>query len=241
MDKLCQLCAHLTTCAPECKSVSRNSDLQICMEACAKMCHCCVNMIQSQRMHPDLVHSLHTVCTWCAEGCDRLQVGTMRPSCLHFSRCCAGIVQECKRHMRSPSSPECVIQRCSHDDIDTLCRCCQTFVTAGICRKPEALVEKQLDHEQLADAEACLHFCRCLQFMCRNCPENVDCGMVHHCRRLCKECASCGFCSEQAAQCVQACGMVCGDDPQSSTPQARGGLQDALSRFFAMFQQQAAR
>ena len=230
--RLCKLCSIITTCAPECKSIYRNSDLQICVEACAKMCHSCVNMIVSERMYPDLVHSLKKVCTWCLSCCERLEVGSMREKCMMFTECCRHIIQECEQNAKhGAAATECIVHKCSHREIDLLHKACQAMVTEGIYSKPAAMLQGKMDHSQLADAEACLHFCRCMQFLCQNCPENVDCAMVHHCRRLCRSCVSCGFCAKRASQCVHACGAVCGDDPESSSRSAQEVVNQDLVRF----------
>lgn len=245
LHKLCQLCAHMTTLAPECKTVCQNSDMMVSIEACAKCCHTCVNLINSRNMEVTLCASLGKVCQWCRSICQRLQAadaGSGSQKCQLLRACCQAIAHECEGHLQALAgggrhhdmleAEHYAGNQDSNRKLQMLKACCQAMLTEGIQRKPQMLIEEQLDHKQLAAVEACLHMVRCIQFMCGNCPENVDCNMVRCCRRLCAECVHCGFCPQQASRCIEVCGMLCRDDPQAASPTAHNKVQMALRKFF---------
>lgn len=229
-----QCCAEVATLAPECKMQCRNGDMIVCIEACAKMCHTCANMECSQQLDPRMLGSLHRVCTWCLRVWDQLQVGR-RESCLRFMECCRSLCRYCEQHggaaaaqpMRSGGGQDEIMP-----GLELLRHCCQHLLTAGIQQKPAALVQQKLSHQQLAQVECCLHAVRCLQFMCGNAPENVDCVMVECCAELCAKCVACGFCVEEAQRCHDACRRCCQQQqhPELIRSSSHGSPQEALLR-----------
>ena len=148
-------------------------------------------------------------------------------------QCCRSLCRYCEQHgggaaaqqpMRSGGQDEIM------PGLEPLRQCCQDLLTAGIQQKPAALVQQQLSHQQLAQVECCLHMVRCLQFMCGNAPENVDCVMVECCAELCAKCVSCNFCAEEAQRCYDTCTRCCQRQKPKPSRKIHGSPQEALLR-----------
>lgn len=190
-------CAKAVQCAPLYKACCRNSDQIVCIEACAKMCHTCCIALEMNQCSVEMLSCLRDMCTWCNNCCERLHIGTHRDCCVQFHSACERIIISCGeqsyRGKKSMLTDQC---------IERLSMACSNLYQTGIVEKTKRMMMRD---ENIATCELCMSMCSALLFMCCNACENVDTRILKCFADVCSNCVSCGFCVQEATECVRCC------------------------------------
>lgn len=200
--KFCESCSQVVSLACEYKQYCRNSDQLVCIETCAKLCHFACFCAMTNQLDQGMLTKLRDVCEWCNEVCDKIGMNQARKCCDDFHRSCSDIVE-----MSSTQESLYRGQTIGIDQgaVDALGAACQKLYCRCIVEKPGYLMDRRLDHDQLAQVEACCKLCSVVTFMCMNVRCHIDTNIVECCKRMCSACIACECCEYEARSVITAC------------------------------------